>query len=136
MEKQAKRPLNKKLIAGVAALVVVVAALLAVYFFTRPAATAGDKTITATVVANGSEEAFTIQTDEEYLRGALESIQLIEGDESEYGLFVTTVNGITADDSKQEWWCFTKGGETLNTGVDTTPIADGDAFEITLTEGY
>ena len=50
MENQAKRPLNRKLIAGVAALVVVVAALLAVYFFTRPAATAGDKTITATVV--------------------------------------------------------------------------------------
>ena len=42
----------------------------------------------------------------------------------------------TADDSQQQWWCFTKGGEMLETGVDTTPIADGDAFEITLTEGY
>lgn len=136
MENQAKRPLNKKLVAGVVALIVVVAALLAVYFATRPTAAAGEKTITATVVANGDEEVFTIETDAEYLRGALESIDLIEGSESEYGLFVTTVNGITADDSKQEWWCFTKGGETLNTGVDSTPIADGDAFEITLTEGY
>ena len=136
MENQAKRPLNKKLVAGVVALIVVVAALLAVYFATRPTTAAGEKTITATVVANGDEEVFTIETDAEYLRGALESIDLIEGSESEYGLFVTTVNGITADDSKQEWWCFTKGGETLNTGVDSTPIADGDAFEITLTEGY
>ena len=49
---------------------------------------------------------------------------------------MTAVNGIAADDSKQEWWCFTKGGEEMMTGVDTTPIADGDAFEITLTEGY
>ena len=103
---------------------------------TRPATSATDKTITATVVANGEEEAFTIHTDEEYLRGALESIDLIAGEESEYGLFVTTVNGITADDANQEWWCFTKGGESLNTGVDSTPIADGDAFEITLTVGY
>ena len=131
-----KKPMNKKLLAGVLALVLVVAALIGVYFATRPATSAADKTITATVVANGEEEAFTIHTDEEYLRGALESIDLIAGEESEYGLFVTTVNGITADDANQEWWCFTKGGESLNTGVDSTPIADGDAFEITLTVGY
>lgn len=131
-----KKPMNKKLLAGVLALVIVVAALIGVYFTTRPATSATDKTITATVVANGEEEAFTIHTDEEYLRGALESIDLIAGEESEYGLFVTTVNGITADDANQEWWCFTKGGESLNTGVDSTPIADGDAFEITLTVGY
>ena len=131
-----KKPMNKKLLAGVLALVLVVAALIGIYFATRPATSAADKTITATVVANGEEEAFTIHTDEEYLRGALESIVLIAGEESEYGLFVTTVNGITADDANQEWWCFTKGGESLNTGVDSTPIADGDAFEITLTVGY
>lgn len=131
-----KKPMNKKLLAGVLALVLVVAALIGIYFATRPATSAADKTITATVVANGEEEAFTIHTDEEYLRGALESIDLIAGEENEYGLFVTTVNGITADDANQEWWCFTKGGESLNTGVDSTPIADGDAFEITLTVGY
>lgn len=131
-----KKPMNKKLLAGVLALVLVVAALIGIYFATRPATSAADKTITATVVANGEKEAFTIHTDEEYLRGALESIDLIAGEESEYGLFVTTVNGITADDANQEWWCFTKGGESLNTGVDSTPIADGDAFEITLTVGY
>lgn len=131
-----KNPMNQKLLAGVLALVLVVAALIGIYFATRPATSAADKTITATVVANGEEEAFTIHTDEEYLRGALESIDLIAGEESEYGLFVTTVNGITADDANQEWWCFTKGGESLNTGVDSTPIADGDAFEITLTVGY
>lgn len=131
-----KKPMNKKLLAGVLALVIVVAALIGIYFATRPATSAADKTITATVVANGEEEAFTIHTDEEYLRGALESIDLIAGEESEYGLFVTTVNGITADDANQEWWCFTKGGESLNTGVDSTPIADGDASEITLTVGY
>ena len=130
MENQSKRPLNKKLIAGVAALVVVVAALLAVYFFTRPAATAGDKTITATVVANGSEEAFTIQTDEEYLRGALESIQLIEGDESEYGLYVKTVDGVTKDyDTDGQYWSFYIDGEYAMSGVDSTDIVAGSSYE-------
>ena len=47
-----------------------------------------------------------------------------------------TVNGITADESKQQWWCFARNGETLSTGVDATPIADGDAFTATLTTGY
>ena len=136
MENNAKRPLNKKLLLGAAALVLAVAVLAGLYLATRPAGAAGDKTITVTVAAHGSEDVFTIETDAEYLRGALESADLIEGTESEYGLFVTAVNGIAADDSKQEWWCFTKGGEEMMTGVDATPIADGDAYEITLTEGY
>lgn len=135
MENQ-KKPVNKKLWLALALLVVAVAVALGLWYFNRPTTVGGEKTITATVVADGSEEAFTITSEDKYLRGALESIDLIAGEESEYGLFVTTVNGITADDSKQEWWCFTKGGQSLDTGVDSTPIADGDAFEITLTEGY
>lgn len=140
---QNKKPLNKKLIAGVVALAAVIVILLGVYFANRQPATSGSKTITVSVFDSAdAEEASTVSTittTEEYLRGALEQQDsgiVIEGSESDYGLFVTTVNGVTADDSKQEWWCFTKGGEMLNTGVDTTPIADGDAFEITLTEGY
>lgn len=140
---QNKKPLNKKLIAGVVALIAVIAILLGVYLNNRQPATSGSKTITVSVFDTvGSPEASntaTITTDEEYLRGALEQEDSgisISGSESEYGLFVTTVDGVTADDSKQQWWCFTKGGEMLNTGVDSTPIADGDTFEITLTEGY
>ena len=127
----------KKICLAAAALVAAVAVLLGVYFVTRPAPQQGGKTIAVQVVLlDGESSDYTIQTDEEYLRGALESIDLIEGSESEYGLFVTTVNGVTVDDSKQQWWCFTQDGEMLMTGVDTTPIADGDHFEITLTEGY
>ena len=140
---QNKKPLNKKLIVGVVALIAVIAILLGVYLNNRQPTTSGSKTITVSVFDTvGSTEASntaTIITDEEYLRGALEQEDSgisISGSESEYGLFVTTVDGVTADDSKQQWWCFTKGGEMLNTGVDSTPIADGDTFEITLTEGY
>ena len=45
-------------------------------------------------------------------------------------------DGVAIDDSLQQWWCVTKGGESVNTGVDTTPIEDGDHFELTLTTGY
>ena len=97
---------------------------------------AGEKTITVQVVTDESAEAFTIRTREEFLRGALEQEGMVEGQESATGLYVQTVNGITADESRQQWWCFTKAGETLMTGVDSTPIADGDVFEITLTTGW
>lgn len=79
---------------------------------------------------------FQLATDKETLRQALEEEGLIAGEESEFGMFVKTVDGETADDSKQEWWCLTKGGETWTSGVDSTEIADGDAFEFTLTTGY
>ena len=42
------------------------------------------------------------------------------------------VDGETAQDSLNQWWCVTKGGERVNTGADLTPIADGDRFELTL----
>lgn len=96
----------------------------------------GSKTITVDIVTDDGTATKTITTDAEYLRGALEQEQLVAGEESQYGLFVKTVNGRTVDDSKQEWWCFTKDGEALFTGIDDTPIADGDKFEITLTVGY
>ena len=123
------------LIAGVA--LALVAVMAAAWFAFGPKGTAGQKNISVTVVyADASTDKFDISTDAEFLRGALEEQNLIAGDESEYGLFVKTVNGVTADDANQEWWSFSKGGEDLMTGVDSTPIADGDAFEITLKIGW
>lgn len=127
---------NKKLTAVVAViLVAVLVAGFAIWAKYKPVSNDGEKTITVTVVADGKEDEFTIKTNAEYLSGALKEINLIEGSESEYGLFVTKVNGREADSTKEEWWCFTKEGESTM-GVDITPIADGDHFEITLTVGY
>lgn len=98
---------------------------------------AGAKAYTLTVVdAEGKETVHELSTDEEMLGAALLSAGLIEGSESEYGLFVTKVDGIEADSANEEWWCLTKGGETVMTDVDSTPVADGDKFEFTLTVGY
>ena len=118
-------------------LVVLVAAFALIYAMTRPETNVGDKTITVEIIsADGTSKEFEINTDAEFLRGALEEKDLVAGDESEFGLFVKTVDGYTANEANQEWWCFTKGGEQLFTGIDTRPIADGEHYEITLTVGY
>ena len=95
------------------------------------------KTITVTVIDDkGESEVFTITTTKSTLRGALEQENLVEGDESEYGLYVKVVNGIRADyDKDKAYWSFSKDGVELMSGVDTTEIADGDKFEITYTKG-
>ena len=53
----------------------------------------------------------------------IQAENLVEGEEGQYGLFMTSVDGEKADDSKQQWWCLTKGGEQVNTSADQTPIA-------------
>lgn len=128
---------NRKWILGIVALAVVAALLAGAYLLWAPKPVKGAKALVVQVLhQDGRSNEVALNTDQEFLRGALEEVSLISGEESAYGLFVKTVDGYTADDSKQEWWCFTKGGEDLFTGVDATPVADGDQFEITLKTGY
>ena len=82
------------------------------------------------------EKNFIINTDEEYLRGALEQEELVSGNETEFGLYLLTVDGETADESKQQWWGYTVNGEFAEYGVDEQPVADGDVFVFTLNEGW
>ena len=127
---------KKGLIWAIVAVVAVAAIFTGIYLANRPATQEGVKTITFVINGKDASRSVEIHTDREYLGEALTDEKLVEGTESEYGLFVTTVDGYTADDSVQEWWCFSKGGEDLSTGVDTTPIADGDTFKATLKTGW
>lgn len=95
------------------------------------------KKLTITVVhGDGSSKELEVSTEAENLREALEPEGIIAGDESEFGLFIKTVDGETADDSKQQWWAVTKGGEMAETGVDSIIIADGESYEFTLITGW
>ena len=96
-----------------------------------------EKLITVTVVVSDTDSrSYEITTDADNLRDAMEAEGKIEGSESDFGLFITAVDGVTADESKQEWWCLTKDGEMWNYGIDSTKIENGDLFELTLTTGY
>ena len=125
---------------GIALVLVLALLATAAYFAYKllsPPAVLGEKTITISIDhIDGEDKTLTISTDEEYLRGALDQEELIEGEDSQYGFFVTAMDGEQADDSKQQWWGYTKSGEYVEPGVDQTPIADGDSFEFTLNEGY
>ena len=129
--------MNKK--TGILAAVLIVLCLAAgiLSHVNKPETTTGEKEIDIVVIhADKTENTFTYETDAEYLADVLLENELVDGDMGSYGLFITTVDGETVDESKQQWWCITKGGEQVNSGADALPVANGDQFELTMMEGY
>lgn len=128
---------NKKLIIGVIVMALLIALFAVLFFLLRPKAVQGAKTITIEVVDdNAASTLYTTHTDAEYLRQAMEETDGLEfsGTEGEFGLMVETVNGVTADyNADQSYWGFYVNGEYCNSGIDTQPVTDGDAFRIVYT---
>lgn len=78
---------------------------------------------------DGNCSSFTIHTDKETVGEALTEHKLIQGEDGDYGLYVTTVNGITADyDTDQTYWAFYADDTYASTGVDQTKIKDGSHY--------
>lgn len=134
MEKaKSKKPI---IIAAIVFVVLVVAGIV-IWQVTAPKGVEGAKGYTFTVVnAEGTEKKYELRTDEEMLGAALLNEKLIAGEDSEYGLFVKTVDGITVDDANMEWWALYIGDEMAMTGVDATPVEDGGVYAFRLTAGY
>ena len=87
--------------------------------------------------ADGNETAFEIHTDKTTVGDALLELDLIDGDQGDYGLYVTSVNGITADWAiENAYWAFYINGEYAMTGVDSTEITDGATYSFVKTVSY
>lgn len=91
----------------------------------------GSVTFQLEVKAEDRSVTFTVSTDEAILGDALLGNSLIAGDEGEYGLYIKSVNGITADyDVDGYYWAIYENGEYLMTGVDSTEIVPGGHYEL------
>lgn len=78
---------------------------------------------------DGNESAFEIHTDKTIVGDALMEHDLLAGDAGDFGLYVKSVNGITADyDVDGTYWAFYINGEYAMSGVDSTEITDGAAY--------
>ncbi len=79
--------------------------------------------------ADGKETSFTINTDKKTVGEALIELDLLKGEQGDYGLYVKTVNGITVDyDKDGKYWAFYVDGEYAMSGVDTTDIKEGVSY--------
>ena len=81
------------------------------------------------VLEDGTTTLYNVHTDEKTVGAALLGVNLIAGDDSEYGLDVTTVDGVTADyDKDGTYWAFYIDGEYASTGVDSTDVVPGSTY--------
>ena len=103
--------------------------LVLVVVFTLVACSAKTSFTVVTTDLNGKETTHTIKTDAATVGEALIEEGLIAGEPSDYGLYVTTVNGITLDwDKDGKYWAFYINGEYAQTGVDTTNVEAGAVY--------
>lgn len=80
---------------------------------------------------DGVETSFEIHTDKKTVGEALLELELIAGEEGQYGLYVTTVNGITLDwDKDGKYWAFYIDGEYATTSLDLTDITPGTTYSL------
>lgn len=90
----------------------------------------GNTVFTFTVVdVDGNEKVYEVHTDKTTVGEALLELELIAGEDSEYGLYVKTVDGISLDyETDGKYWAFYINGEYAMTGVDATPITEGESY--------
>ena len=90
----------------------------------------GDKSfVTEVVDADGNTVKFTVQTDKKTVGEALQELGVLDGEEGDYGLYIKTVNGITADyDKDGVYWAFYVDGEYAMTGADMTDVVSGTVY--------
>jgi len=94
------------------------------------------KAYTVTVVGkDGASKDYTGRTDADYLRALMDELKAqgdfsYEGNDSDYGLYITAINGVTADyDADGAYWSIYVNGEYGQYGADSQPVNDGDSFK-------
>lgn len=84
---------------------------------------------------NGVVSKYELLTNQPTVGAALLEEGMIEGDESEYGLMVTHVNGLRADFNEDgAYWAFYVDGEFATAGVDATEIEQGRVYALVYTK--
>ena len=90
------------------------------------------KTFTVEVVdKDGAMTTVTVKTDLETVGEVLQEAGMLQGEAGPYGLYIKTVNGITADyETDGTYWAFYVDGEYAMAGVDMTESADGAVYTL------
>ena len=125
-------------------IVIILLALGAVFVFrggfsnNKNEADTGQSKVEVNVVNENEDydKTYSFETQEKTLGDLLDKEKLVEYQDSDYGRFITGVDGMKADDSKQLWWSVEVNGESAQTGVDGIEIKDGDKYTLRMMEGY
>ncbi|MDO5120635.1 MAG: DUF4430 domain-containing protein [Erysipelotrichaceae bacterium] len=115
------------------ALVLTACVLFGIWFVNRPKPMSGAKAIVIEVQdPEGSVKSYSGRTDAEYLSGAMDDFSAAgfqyEAVSGEYGAYVTTINGLKAEEKDSAYWAIYVQGEYGMYGIDQQPVTDGDTY--------
>lgn len=131
---ETKKMGTNKILIGILILAVCIGIFAGIYSFFGPKALEGSKTITLSVVDNnGSEKTYEVKTDAQFLREVFDEVDglTVKGTDGDYGLYIDTVNGLTADfDADGAYWSIYVNGEVGQLGADLQPVTDGEHYSL------
>ena len=85
---------------------------------------------------DGNTVTATINTNEKKVGDALQDLGIIDGETGSYGLYIKSINGISADyDKDGTYWAFYINGEYAMTGADMTKIEMGATYRFAVEKG-
>ena len=85
---------------------------------------------------DGSTVSATVNTDAETVGDALTELGILEGEEGPYGIYIKSINGVTADyDADGTYWAFYINGEYAMTGADVTAAESGVTYTFAVEAG-
>lgn len=111
--------------------------MIAVYQHSRRQAVSGSKHITIEVqYEDGKKDSYSVDTDAAYLKEAAASVLTIDGKDTSYGYEIDTINGVTADYSKDKaYWAIYVNGEYGTSYADSQPVEDGADYRFAYEKG-
>ena len=94
----------------------------------------GKNSFTLEIVdGDGKKITATINCDDTVVGDALQAYGIITGEEAQYGLYIKSVNGISADyETDGTYWSFYVNGEYAVKGVDMTEIENGATYTLAV----
>lgn len=127
-------------IIGIAAIVVCIIAFALLYWRFSPKPASGSKAYVLEVSDGNRDTAYSGKTDAAYLSELLEEVAKTEAFDFEsmngdYGMYITSVNGVRAGEDEKTYWAIYVNGEYGQYGADSQPVNDGDSFALRL-ESY
>ena len=128
---------NRKIVIAAILLAVIMGVMGLLWMSSRDAVQSGLKHITVTVIhSDGTEKVFDYRTDAEYLGDVLLSENLVEGENSEFGMMILSVDQENASwEENHSYWGLYVGTEYATTGADGVVLTDGGEYSLVYTIG-
>lgn len=128
---------KKKIWIWIIVLVIAAAVMFCIYLKHRPQPSKDLKEITLEVVDDQGEiREYSAETNAEYLSGLMDELKqtgdfTYEAEESSFGLYINSVNGLTADFSQDNaYWAIYINDEYGQYAADLQVINDGDVIKL------